>query len=96
MNNAYSNFPNDAPAELHPCEHMVTLVSRCSDDTLKGPAKWYTEFHVRTCANCREALRGLRAMRIEIQSINERSHSTPVKLSDHRWQQFHESLQDPS
>jgi uncharacterized protein YbaR (Trm112 family) len=54
------------PNELHPCEHMVNLVSRRSDETLAGPAKWYTDLHVLTCPDCKAALKGLRELRVEV------------------------------
>ena len=56
----------DLPDDLQPCSHMTNLVSRRSDDTLTGPAKWYTDFHVMTCPSCKAALKGLRVLRSEV------------------------------
>lgn len=70
-------FPSQ-PAE--PCHHMTNMVSALSDDTLKGPARWYTQFHVATCPKCRTALR-------ELQQLNEHLHhlqandDTPVPFA---------------
>ena len=57
--------------ELHPiepCPHMRVLVSSLSDGTLKGPARWYTRFHVVTCPKCKAALKALQALhgRLEV------------------------------
>ena len=93
MSALFNNYPVGVPPELHPCEHMITLVSRRSDDSLRGPAKWYTDFHVMTCTNCREALAGLRALRLEIKSIEGETVHATLKLSDQRWQQVRDQMQ---
>ncbi|HWD41714.1 MAG TPA: hypothetical protein VG944_22925 [Fimbriimonas sp.] len=74
----------DLPEELHPCKHMETLVSRRSDGTLAGPAKWYTDFHILTCVNCRTALKGLRALHQEIRDLKQ-SAKEGLRLSKEEW-----------
>jgi threonine synthase len=63
MSTQNSTSIQDLPDELKPCDHMVNLVSRRSDGTLVGPAKWYTDFHVMTCPHCRAAVKGLQELR---------------------------------
>ena len=48
---------------IHPCHHMVGLVNGMADDTLTGPGRWYTRFHLMTCPNCAVAVKELRGMR---------------------------------
>lgn len=65
----HDTLPNETfPAQpAEPCHHMTNLVSAYSDDTLKGPARWYTQFHVATCPKCRAALH-------ELQQLKEHLH----------------------
>ena len=51
---------NELPRLLEPCEHMENWVNGLADESLKGPARWYTRFHIRTCSKCRAALAGLK------------------------------------
>lgn len=55
------------PAE--PCSHMANLVSALADGSLRGPARWYTRFHLLTCASCSGALRALTALRVRLRAL---------------------------
>ena len=71
--------------ELKPCGHMVSLVSRRSDESLRGPAKWYTDFHLLTCPQCREALEGLRRLHSQVSELAATPMGGTVRLSDEEW-----------
>jgi hypothetical protein len=69
--------------EICPCEHMTNLVSRRSDNTLGGPAKWYTDFHVATCPKCKKALEGLRQVNAQLKEMS--SVDADLKLDEKDW-----------
>ena len=56
--------------KLEPCEHMTDYISAISDGSLRGPAYWFTRFHLLYCRKCSGALRGFRALRSELLSLN--------------------------
>ena len=87
-----SIFPKNLPDKIDPCEHMVTLVSRRSDESLKGVGKIYTDFHMLTCSRCREALRLLRGLRTEVKQLDQESTVLSPRLSDERWKQIREQI----
>lgn len=84
---------DNVPVELHPCEHMVNLISRRSDDTLVGPAKWYTDFHVLTCPNCKGALKGLRELRAELAIQIELIPKDRPRLGPEEWKSIEKGWQ---
>jgi hypothetical protein len=73
------------PDELCPCEHMTNLISRRSDGSLSGPAKWYTDFHVMTCRQCKTALQGLQQMNEQVKQM--KSGSQAEALSEADWKE---------
>jgi hypothetical protein len=83
----------DLPDELQPCDHMVNLISRRSDDSLAGPAKWYTDFHVMTCPSCRVALKGLRELHRQVDDLASQPLVPPLKLSDENWRHIEEAIE---
>jgi hypothetical protein len=78
----------DLPDELKPCGHMVDLVSRRSDGSLSGPAKWYTDFHVMTCPHCRSALHGLKELRSDVAELAVRSAGKELHLGEAEWERI--------
>lgn len=56
---------------IEPCHHMRDLVSSLSDDSLKGPARWYTQFHVASCPKCKTALKALRVLHDRLGVLGE-------------------------
>src|SRR5579859_2203022 len=71
--------------KIQPCHHMETLISCLSDDTLSGPARWYTRFHILHCSKCRVALEALRALRDRLSGLrNPISGSVIPVLTDER------------
>jgi hypothetical protein len=83
----------DMPVELRPCGHMVNLISRRSDDSLGGPAKWYTDFHVMTCPHCRTALQGLRQLHREIGVLATIPVDPSLKLDESDWKKIECSIE---
>jgi uncharacterized protein YbaR (Trm112 family) len=77
---------------LTPCGHMVDLVSRRSDDTLAGPAKWYTDFHILTCPQCKSALKGLRELRVEVANQVRLIPTDKPRLNSSDWKVVEEAL----
>jgi hypothetical protein len=71
--------------ELKPCGHMVSLISRRSDESLSGPAKWYTDFHLLTCPQCREALEGLRRLHLQVSELAATPFAATFRLSAEDW-----------
>jgi hypothetical protein len=67
--------------KIEPCHHMQTYVSALSDDTLSGPARWYTKLHILHCARCRAALQVLRALRERLRNLGsaaDRDHAATL------------------
>jgi hypothetical protein len=80
------------PDELQPCGHMVNLISQRSDDSLKGPARWYTDFHVMTCPSCRVALKGLRELHQHVEGLAAQPPAENLKLKDESWQEIDQAI----
>jgi len=73
---------------INPCEHMVEKVSAFADGSLRGLARWYTRFHVKTCPRCRKALDALRALRDRLLRLSRPSPAHTALLSDVRKHEF--------
>ena len=86
----------EQPDELQPCGHMVNLISQRSDDSLKGPAKWYTDFHVMTCPQCRTALSGLKDLHRQVQELASAPADPSLRLPDEQWQHIEGTLEAAS
>ncbi len=71
--------------ELCPCTHMTNLISRRSDGSLSGPAKWYTDFHVMTCPQCKAALKGLRELNEQVHEMSSELEASDLRLDDEAW-----------
>ncbi|HLK56311.1 MAG TPA: hypothetical protein VKU00_07090 [Chthonomonadaceae bacterium] len=71
---------------IRPCHHMETQVSGMCDDTLSGPARWYTRFHLLTCSRCRKALKALRALRERLGRLGDTGGAGRISTlaADHR------------
>ncbi len=82
----------DLPDKLQPCPHMVNLVSQRSDESLAGPAKWYTDFHVLTCPHCRTALKGLRQLRQEVSQLAATRAQEDLKLPQEKWNEIEQAI----
>lgn len=82
---------------IDPCHHMKVLLSRLSDDTLKGLAKWYTEFHAAGCPKCRTAVEALRRLPAHVRYLaqEELERQPEPTLSRERWIQIEEAWQAP-
>ena len=72
------------PDKLEPCKHMTNLVSSRSDETLHGPAKWYTDLHMLTCPHCRAAFKGMRQVREQVKEMAEQEQ-VEERLSEPEW-----------
>ena len=72
INTAQTSLHETPQAEekLEPCEHMTDYVSAMSDGSLRGAAYWFTRFHLLHCRKCSGALRGFRALRSDLLSLN--------------------------
>ena len=57
------------PTDLKPCRHMRTLVSAWMDGRLTGPARWYTEWHLRGCPQCQASLPFLRSLHARLLAL---------------------------
>ena len=55
--------------DAQPCPHMKGLLSRLSDGTLGGLARWYTEQHVKGCPGCAAGLSALRGLRDRLRAL---------------------------
>ena len=69
--------------EIQPCHHMETRLSCLCDDTLSGPARWYTRFHILHCSKCRAVLKALRALRVALSDLGNRERSLGVAALTH-------------
>jgi hypothetical protein len=94
MNTEQNITCTDLPDELQPCGHMVNLVSRRSDESLAGPAKWYTDFHVLTCPHCRAALKGLRQLRAEVTELASTPVPEELKLGEDEWKKIEATIRE--
>jgi hypothetical protein len=74
---------------------MVNLISQRSDNSLSGPAKWYTDFHVMTCPHCRTALKGLRLLNREVQKLATSLPGVEAKLTEADWHRIDEAIRNP-
>ena len=52
-----------------PCPHMRELLSRLSDDTLGGIARWFAENHIKGCPRCADALVSLRVLHDRLRAL---------------------------
>src|SRR5947209_2900720 len=64
-------FKTEQNQNIQPCHPMEMLVSCLCDDTLSGPARWYTRFHIFHCSKCRMALKALIAFAGSIERSGE-------------------------
>lgn len=69
-----------APA-INPCWQMRRLVHRLAEGTLAGTLLRYTEYHVRHCTRCRQAVEILRATLDRLRLLKD---ETP-ELPEDRW-----------
>jgi hypothetical protein len=90
MSSSDNKAINQLPDELQPCHHMTNLVSQRSEDSLSGPAKWYTDFHVMTCPSCKAALSGLRELRTEVACQIQETRTDRPRLSEEEWHEVEE------
>lgn len=60
---------------IEPCNHMRRWVGGLADGSLKGPACWYTKFHVATCPKCSAALK-------EMQERQAQPENTPLSSTE--------------
>jgi len=69
-----------------PCPHMRTLVSAWLDGALTGIAKWYVEWHMKTCPQCRSAVPFFRGMHHRLEEL---AHKGDVpNLGEERWEKI--------
>lgn len=54
---------------IQPCPQMRILLSRLSDGTLAGLARWYAEQHTARCEHCSQALKALLALRTQLRQM---------------------------
>ena len=73
----------DAPA-IEPCEHMKENISALSDDTLRGPARWFTSLHASYCPKCRPALKSLRHIRARLGRMRREDAARDAALTEER------------
>lgn len=70
---------------IDPCQHMENWVNGLADDSLHGPAKLYTQWHVAICPKCNAALKGLRQVREQVQTLrDEQPEGASTTLTDDR------------
>ena len=72
-----SEHNTELPRTLEPCEHMENWVNGLADDTLKGPARLYTKFHITTCSKCRNALAGLKDVHDRLNELEHAPETDP-------------------
>ena len=65
---------------IEPCNHMSRLVGGLADGSMKGPACWYTRFHVATCPKCSAALKEMQERQASQESLPA---SSPETVPDH-------------
>jgi hypothetical protein len=68
------------PTDVKPCPHMRTLISEWMDAKLTGIKRWYTEQHIRGCAQCQASLPFLRSLQVRLRSLT--SDKPPKDVED--------------
>lgn len=81
-----TNKKDDSSLEspIAPCKYMEGAINSLSDDTLRGPLRWYTQLHASRCKHCGPALHALRRLRLRMSVLKRRSSSEPTTLSSER------------
>ena len=69
---------------IDPCPHMRNWVSSLADGTLRGIARWYTQFHSSHCPRCGKALEALRSLRDRLRKLAGFSFGTPESMPSAR------------
>ena len=82
----------NAPA-IEPCEHMKEYVSALSDDTLRGPARWYTQLHASYCTKCGTALKSLRHLRARLNRLRRENADREAALTQERHQAVQKAME---
>jgi hypothetical protein len=81
---------------IEPCEHMEHMVNGLSDDSIHGPAKWYTQWHVAICPKCNAALKGLREVREQVQTLRDEQPEGVVQtLTEERRAAVDSAMENP-
>ena len=57
--------------KIEPCEHMTDQISAMSDGSLRGPAYWFTRFHLLHCRKCGTALLGFESLRSKLHLLRD-------------------------
>jgi hypothetical protein len=63
---------------------MEASLAALADDTLKGPARWYAQFHVAGCAHCSQALSMFRLLKFRLSEFAGRTSTNCERLPDER------------
>lgn len=71
------------PQDTKPCPHMREWVSAWADGALSGPARWYTQWHVASCPQCRKGLQSLSFVRDRLRAL-EAERAAPPLTPDRR------------
>ena len=66
--------------DVRPCKHMEGMVNGLADDTLHGPARWYTEFHALHCTQCRAAVKNLRVVIGKVKDLRDDGTANAERL----------------
>ena len=76
-------------AVAKPCPWMRRALDRMLGSELRGPLKWYAEWHVRRCPQCGATYRALLAARDALRRLG--GSAGDFGLGEDRWRQIEEA-----
>jgi hypothetical protein len=79
------------PTDLKPCSHMRTLVSARVDNKLSGLAGWYTDHHIKGCAQCQASIPFLTSLKERLLELE--SDGSDDRLQATRMESIEQNLQ---
>ena len=83
-----------AEQDVRPCKHMEQMVSGYADGSLKGPARWYTQFHVMHCSQCRAAAKNLESVIVRVSELRDAGPGADTRLPADRRAEIDRALDE--
>lgn len=84
LNSQFQDSEEGGTPAIEPCEHMKENISALSDDTLRGPARWFASLHASYCPKCRPALKSLRHLRARLGRLRREDAARDMALTEER------------
>ena len=72
-----------------PCPHMRMLVSAWLDGALTGIAKWYVEWHMKSCPRCSASIPFFQGLHHRLEELAQRDDVPD--LGAERWERIEEA-----